>query len=177
MLLSIDPPQLPLALRRQKFHSSTDSVINLVGSFKCRPHVLLAGHLGQGMLCRAGWTDRVTLNGLFSPPAAHAIQHMLCILLLVLCTAPATAEEPLCDLSPFIEQTPEGVAPCKTCFFPTYPGINSLDLAKYPAQDFTNQWIYFSGDSTLRQVYGEFYGIIHRTQVCACSLLLYCSTL
>ncbi len=75
-------------------------------------------------------------------------------------------------MSPFIEQTPEGVAPCKTCFFPTFPGINSLDLAKYPAQDFTNQWIYFSGDSTLRQVYGEFYGIIHRTQVCACRLLL-----
>lgn len=118
------------------------------------------------MLGRSGWTVRGTSNGPFSPPAPHAIQYVLRILLLLLLvnTAPAAAEEPLCDMSPFIEQTPEGVAPCKTCFFPTYPGINSLELAKYPAQDFTNQWIYFSGDSTLRQVYGEFYGIIHRTQ-------------
>lgn len=86
---------------------------------------------------------------------------------LLFCTTRVTAEQPLCDMSPYREQAPEGVAPCKTCFFPTYPGINSLDLTNHQAQDFTNQWIYFSGDSTLRQVYGEFYGIIHQTQVCA----------
>lgn len=68
-------------------------------------------------------------------------------------------------MSPFIEHTPEGVAPCKTCFFPTYPHVADLDLAKYPKADFTDKWIYFAGDSTLRQFFGEFYGIIHRTQV------------
>lgn len=68
-------------------------------------------------------------------------------------------------MSPFLEHVPEGVTPCKTCFFPTYPHVESLDLATYRPNDFTNKWIYFSGDSTLRQVYGEFYGIIHRTQV------------
>ena len=71
----------------------------------------------------------------------------------------------LCDLQPFIEQSLDGIAPCKTCFFPSYPGINSIDLDAYKPMDFTEQWIYFHGDSTLRQVYGEFYGIIHKTQV------------
>ena len=71
----------------------------------------------------------------------------------------------LCDLQPFIEQSLDGTEPCKTCFFPAYPGINSLNLDAYKPMDFTEQWIYFHGDSTLRQVYGEFYGIIHKTQV------------
>lgn len=130
-----------------------------------RAHALLAGLPSPKQLCRAGWTGLLV-------PQRNPMQHMLRVLLLLLAVALATGEEPLCDLSPFTEQTPEGVEPCKSCFFPTYPGLNSFELAKYPAQDFDNQWIYFSGDSTLRQVYGEFYGIIHRTQVCACSLLL-----
>lgn len=71
----------------------------------------------------------------------------------------------LCDLQPFIEQSLDGIEPCKTCFFPSYPGINSINLDAYKPMDFTEQWIYFHGDSTLRQVYGEFYGIIHKTQV------------
>ena len=71
----------------------------------------------------------------------------------------------LCDLQPFIEQSLDGIEPCKTCFFPSYPGIDSINLDAYKPMDFTEQWIYFHGDSTLRQVYGEFYGIIHKTQV------------
>lgn len=71
----------------------------------------------------------------------------------------------LCDLSPFLEQNPEGTLLCKTCFYPTYPSLSDFDLAAYKPMDFSKQWIYFHGDSTLRQVYGEFYGIIHKTQV------------
>lgn len=98
---------------------------------------------------------------------------MLCILVLpLLLFTTESAEQALCDISPYIEQTPEGIAPCKTCFFPRYPGINSLDLTNYPAHDFKDQWIYFSGDSTMRQVYGEIYGIVHRTKVCAGSVLM-----
>lgn len=123
------------------------------------------------MVCKAGWTGRAPSQGLHSSPAAHATQHLFCFLLL-LCAVLSAAEQPMCDMSPFTEQTPEGVPPCKTCFFPTYPVIESLDLSKYKPVDFTNQWIYFAGDSTLRQVYGEFYGIIHRTQVRTLMLLM-----
>lgn len=122
--------------------------------------------LRPGMVCRAGRTGGGPPGSPTSSPAAQAPQQLLCFLLLLLyASASAAAEQSLCDMSPFTEQTPEGVAPCKTCFFPTYPDIQSLDLTKYKPVDFTNQWIYFAGDSTLRQVYGEFYGIIHRTQV------------
>ncbi len=134
--------------------------------------------LRPGMVCRAGRTGKCPSEGPTSSPAAQAPQQLLCFLLLLYASASAAAEQPLCDMSPFTEQAPEGVAPCKTCFFPTYPDIQSLDLTKYKPVDFTNQWIYFAGDSTLRQVYGEFYGIIHRTQVRAhchlADILIFC---
>ena len=66
---------------------------------------------------------------------------------------------------PFIEHNLKGVKPCKTCFFPSFPGINSINLDAYKPMDFTGEWIYFHGDSTLRQVYGEVRGIIDEKEV------------
>lgn len=54
---------------------------------------------------------------------------------------------------------------CKTCFIPRVGHNNSLNPADYPKVDLSDNWLYFAGDSTLRQLYGEFYGIIHRSQV------------
>lgn len=56
-------------------------------------------------------------------------------------------------------------APCPTCFFPTYPGIDQIDVDAYPQADFSNQWVYFLGDVTVRQMYGEFAAWVHRAQV------------
>lgn len=47
-----------------------------------------------------------------------------------------------------------------------YPRINGINISAYNPMDFSKQWIYFHGDSTLRQVYGEFYSVVHKTQVC-----------
>jgi hypothetical protein len=57
------------------------------------------------------------------------------------------------------------VEPCPTCFFPTYPGIEAINLAAYKLMDLSNKWVYFSGDVTVRQMYGEFAAIVHRAQV------------
>ena len=54
---------------------------------------------------------------------------------------------------------------CQTCLFPTYPHISAVDLAAYEYMDFSNQWVYFLGDLTVRQMYGEFAAILHRMQV------------
>ena len=54
---------------------------------------------------------------------------------------------------------------CPTCLFPTYPGINGIDVAAYKQTDFSNQWVYFLGDVTVRQMYGEFAALVHRAQV------------
>lgn len=56
-------------------------------------------------------------------------------------------------------------APCPTCFFPTYPGIDRINVDAYPQADFSNQWVYFLGDVTVRQMYGEFAAWVHRAQV------------
>lgn len=57
------------------------------------------------------------------------------------------------------------VEPCSTCFFPTYPGIEAISPAAYKLMDFSNKWVYFFGDVTVRQMYGEFAAIVHRAQV------------
>ena len=80
----------------------------------------------------------------------------------------------LCDLEPFIERSIDGLPPCKTCFFPTYPDIDKINVSHYKPLDLSHEWIYFHGDSTLRQVYGEFYSIVHKTQVP--DILLRCLT-
>ena len=54
---------------------------------------------------------------------------------------------------------------CPTCFLPTYPGLASIDVAAYKQMDFSNQWVYFLGDITIRQMYGEFAALVHRAQV------------
>ena len=54
---------------------------------------------------------------------------------------------------------------CRTCFFPTYPYVDAIDLAAYKPTDFSNQWVYFLGDVTVRQMYGEFAATMHRSQV------------
>ena len=54
---------------------------------------------------------------------------------------------------------------CPTCFFPTYPGIEAIKPAAYKLMDFSNKWVYFFGDITVRQMYGEFAAIVHRAQV------------
>ena len=59
---------------------------------------------------------------------------------------------------------------CPTCFFPTYPYIDAIDLAAYKPTDFSNQWVYFLGDVTVRQMYGEFAATVHRSQVSSTAL-------
>lgn len=85
-------------------------------------------------------------------------------------------EDTFCDLRPFAPfQAINGTAQaCATCLFPTYPYINSLDLSAYPSMDFTDRWIYFLGDVTVRQIYGEFAAIVHRAQVIYAILLRTC---
>ena len=60
---------------------------------------------------------------------------------------------------------------CQTCFFPTYPYVDAIDLAAYTPTDFSNQWVYFLGDVTVRQMYGEFAATVHRSQVGSTALL------
>ena len=71
----------------------------------------------------------------------------------------------LCDLEPFLERSVDGLPPCKTCFFPTYPHINNINVSDYKPMDMSHQWFFFHGDSTLRQYWGEFFSFIHKTQV------------
>ena len=71
----------------------------------------------------------------------------------------------LCDLEPFLERSIDGIPPCKTCFFPTYPQINNINVSDYKPMDMSQQWFFFHGDSTLRQYWGEFYSLVHKTQV------------
>ena len=56
-------------------------------------------------------------------------------------------------------------ARCQTCFFPTYPYVDAIDLSAYKPMDFSKQWVYFLGDVTVRQMYGEFTATVHRSQV------------
>ena len=69
-------------------------------------------------------------------------------------------------------QTIDGSAKrCQTCLFPTYPHINAIDVAAYNHIDFSNQWVYFLGDVTVHQMYGEFSAILHRAPVGSIVLL------
>ena len=54
---------------------------------------------------------------------------------------------------------------CQTCFFPTYPYVDAIDFNAYKLTDFSNKWVYFLGDVTVRQMYGEFAATVHRSQV------------
>ena len=54
---------------------------------------------------------------------------------------------------------------CATCLFPTYPGLESINVAAYKQIDFSNKWVYFLGDISIRQMYGEFAALVHRAQV------------
>jgi hypothetical protein len=77
------------------------------------------------------------------------------------------AADSVCDPKPFAPfQVISGTAEtCPTCLFPTYPYASSIDVAAYPPMDFTDTWIYFLGDVTVRQIYGEFAAIVHNAQV------------
>ena len=61
---------------------------------------------------------------------------------------------------------------CTTCLFPTYPGLESIDVATYKQMDFSDKWVYFLGDISIRQMYGEFAALVHRAQVRPASSLL-----
>lgn len=82
----------------------------------------------------------------------------------------------LCDLDPFIERSINGMAPSWRNFCmmqnlassPCIPGkmkSTSQPVATSPWK-FSQQWIYFHRNSTMRQIYGEFYSTVHETQVC-----------
>ena len=58
---------------------------------------------------------------------------------------------------------------CSTCLFPTYPYIKAIDVDDYELMDFSNKWVYFLGDVTVRQMYGELAAIVHKAQVKAAS--------
>ena len=67
-----------------------------------------------------------------------------------------------CNKEDFLAHIAEGSSSCRSCYFPSQSG--NVPPSSSPL-DLSNKWVYFAGDSTLRQFYGEFYGIIHRTQV------------
>ena len=75
-----------------------------------------------------------------------------------------------CNMTFFLEHIGKGVSNCPTCYFPI---ANSLSPADYEPLDFSNKWVYFAGDSTLRQFYGEFVGVLLQKQV-GCPPCLVC---
>lgn len=67
---------------------------------------------------------------------------------------------------------------CSNCLFPTYPYASSINVKAYPPMDFSDTWVYFLGDVTVRQIYGEFAAIVHNAQVrhwSACSGIKTCN--
>ncbi|CAK0784612.1 hypothetical protein CVIRNUC_007816 [Coccomyxa viridis] len=113
-----------------------------------------------------------------SPSTAHHRKHtrrrqgcqqivaLLCWLHAAALGQPAHTAD-TCVIDPFVPyQAINGSAErCRTCFFPTYPYVDAIDLAAYKPTDFSNQWVYFLGDVTVRQMYGEFAATMHRSQL------------
>ncbi len=100
----------------------------------------------------------------------HSLLHALLLAAVVLSSvqhSTAIAASGVCDPKSFAPfQVISGTAEtCATCLFPTYPYASSIDVAAYPTMDFTDRWIYFLGDVTVRQIYGEFAAIVHNAQV------------
>lgn len=63
-------------------------------------------------------------------------------------------------------RTPDAsTPPCKGCLFPTYPGLTGIQPERVRLLDLRDKWIYFLGDVTLRQMYGEFAALVHTSQV------------
>ena len=54
---------------------------------------------------------------------------------------------------------------CKTCIFPNSAATASSTHQPGVTLDFTDKWIYFLGDVTLRQVYGEVAAAVANAQV------------
>lgn len=54
---------------------------------------------------------------------------------------------------------------CKTCIFPNSAATASSTHQAGMTLDFTDKWIYFLGDVTLRQVYGEVAAAVANAQV------------
>jgi hypothetical protein len=84
---------------------------------------------------------------------------VVCILQLVTFFVAAAKD---CNMSVFLAHVGKGVSSCKSCYFPI---ADSLTPSEYEPLDFTNKWVYFAGDSTLRQFYGEFVGVLLQKQV------------
>ena len=100
----------------------------------------------------------------------HSLSHALLLAAVALSSvqhSPAIAASGVCDPKSFAPfQVISGTAEtCATCLFPSYPYASSIDVAAYPTMDFTDRWIYFLGDVTVRQIYGEFAAIVHNAQV------------
>lgn len=90
------------------------------------------------------------------------------LVLVVLSSLPScTAAEAVCDPTPFVPfQGMSGtIERCSNCLFPTYPYASSINVTAYPPMDFSDTWMYFLGDVTVRQIYGEFAAIVHNAQV------------
>ena len=68
---------------------------------------------------------------------------------------------------------------CSNCFFPLWPQQEQITdkLRRMPLPDLTNKWIYFFGDSTLRQMYKSTVNILRKTDMYVCQQkqpLLWC---
>lgn len=91
----------------------------------------------------------------------------LLVLLALSSLPPCTAAEAVCDPTAFAPfQGMSGtVERCSSCLFPTYPYASSINVTAHPPMDFSDTWVYFLGDVSVRQIYGEFAAIVHNAQL------------
>ena len=74
----------------------------------------------------------------------------------------AAADKQSCNKEQFLAHLDKGMSSCHTCYF---PANGSMNPSEYGTIDFSNKWIYFAGDSTLRQVWGQFKAVLEEAQV------------
>ena len=92
----------------------------------------------------------ITLSCVFVHPCIHgAAQH--------------------CDLTTFqgkASAPPKAAAAaCQTCVFPVYQRVKGMENTDVFSLDLTNQWVYFFGDSTTRQLHEQFTAYMDSSQV------------
>ena len=65
-----------------------------------------------------------------------------------------------------IRHTYNAYAACTRCFFPLWPPTHQVKdkLRLLPLPDLSNKWIYFYGDSTLRQLYKSAMNVLRKTE-------------
>ena len=83
-----------------------------------------------------------------------------------------------CDLTTFqgnASSPPKAAAAaCRTCVFPVYQRVKGMDASQVLGLDLTDQWVYFYGDSTMRQLHAEFMAYMDSSQVGCQRLVMLC---